>query len=394
MEVRDALKAAVFSKFDFDGLIKGEMLSPFTRKLVKTNTRYDDFAFARVELSDNQKSPSVKKPSKRFRHVEYNTALKDKTEKELQIMDPFNNIVFDCHELILHHFNGLELYKMTKVSKQWKIIVKTDKKAAKKFNTIVNLDLVGHDKDKLVLKLLNNIEYEALTTESDEIGIKSIERFSRSLKCLSISQSKIDNCIYLCPGLPFAQLVSLELEFDVVSFITWLQKCFFPNLKSLCIADYIDDKGNENCYLMKLEEELSSLVTLHLRCVELPLDLQQKEMPQFVNLAISDFSPAITFHSSLISLGIFNIYDDEIDLILSQMKHLKALSISFFKGVKEQHQPVSKMTVNDNISSLEIMAGFNENDTISKILAALPSLISFSLGETVVFPGTLELISE
>lgn len=309
-------------------------------------------------------------------------------------MDPFKYITFYCHELILNHLSGVDFYKMTKVSKEWEIVVKTDKNAAKKLNATLNLDLVNHEKDEVILELLNGIEYQQLSVESDEIGIKSMKRFSRSLRILSISQSEIDNCIHLCQGLHFPELELLQLEFDSVNFIHWIKKSKFPYLKKLLVSDFTDNDETSS-YLLKFSEETPTLATLHLECVELPLELQQKEIRQFSKLSVSDFLPEITYHTSLKILKIFNVYEEDIEMVLKNMKNLDQLTLSYYNGMKQQEFSGTKMfSINQNISSLEIMTGFNESATIDKILRALPSLMSFTSAERVVLPSTVVIISK
>lgn len=229
--------------------------------------------------------------------------------------------------------DGSDFYQMAKVSRNWKMIVESDKVAAEKLKEYQTLNVIA-DCSSLCTKLLNSVEYKHITVKANTFGKLCIKRFSLTIQTLSISSpSKEDD---------FSSEPSLDLE--------------FPHLKILIIFN--QDK--------RLLEWFSNC-----------------KFPSLTSLG---------FRSSVTSpTDDFQGNDDNVHVIKKFMSAMPKLK--FFILKIGNFPPLHEMSTNTSITSLKVWFDDNYEAKFLKMLRALPSLTVLQLRRELL-PSTLDVIGK
>lgn len=302
----------------------------------------------------------------------------------------------------MNYLDGSDFYQMAKVSRNWKMIVESDKVAAEKLKEYQTLNVIA-DCSSLCTKLLNSVEYKHITVKANTFGKLCIKRFSLTIQTLSISSpSKEDD---------FSSEPSLDLEFphleNLIIFnrdmrlLEWFSNCKFPSLTSLGFRSSVtsptdDFQGNDdNVHVIKkFMSAMPKLKRFTSPIANFPAELFLEQFNELKRLNWANFYERIiaAFSTTLHRLGIERVTEHQVERILTQMKDLKNLKINAFINDDEQ-PPLHEMSTNTSITLLKVSFDDNDEAKFLKMLRALPSLTVMKLRRELL-SSTLDVIGK
>lgn len=310
---------------------------------------------------------------------EKDPAMKKMRMKEVN-KDPF--VCFPIHiaDMIMSHMEGIDLYRMSSVSPIWKYAVDSDKSSPVKLWDALTLN-TRRDKNEANVKLLSEVEFAHLTVDSDVLGFHCLNRFSSSIEDLCIYESEshvLDNSL----SVDFSKLKVLNIiHGDDWRFLESLSNCKFPCLEKLTFIENelepVPRRVLDENQVEKALAAMPNLTHLSVNYDKFPMVIAQKHLSKLESIKVKHFSldilKAFTI-STLQSLEVDHMYDEDLDAIIGQMVNLKSLKVNSKLHYDEQSWIIEPST-NFSITSLSIVSEvFECHLNTSGILRALPSL--------------------
>lgn len=306
-------------------------------------------------------------------------------------MDPFACFPYHITQIMMNHFNAMDFLKMTKVSKDWMMIVESDEKAAMKLKEILTFD-VRDDKEEVCLKLFNDVEYKYLTVHSSLLGKTCLERFSSTIESLSIYPSDSNEVLREPLNLSFLQLKLLRVGYQKhhhnSKIYEWFANCKFPVLNELIFTSR-EEEFSDDPYIPEIFEEndpvamkktlvaMPNLTHLDINYDKFPYDFFEERFSKLESIGVFSvhrhINEALSSSALLQTLNVEVLDEGGVDLVFSQMKNLKSFRASFYN---DDARPLSELSINTSITSLYLFED-EPLTIISKLLKALPSLEKF-----------------